>query len=164
MSIRRFQVLGCTWQAAAGTILCNTGGNLIFGVGLHCGTVSFHFLFYLHLTVAPPFSSASTTCSWPPDMHLPKESLLFSNSCGTVRSCDIRNGYSSCFHMRFWTSSSLFLEQPLMLCVYWLQSENRLATDDKHVRTGEMHSKLYRSYSDKTRWLSCLILFSTKCI
>ena len=49
-------------------------------------------------------------------------------SYGTVKSCDIRNGYSSCFHVHFWTPNSLFLEQPLMLSVYCLQSKNTLAS------------------------------------
>ena len=37
-------------------------------------------------------------------------------SYGTVKPCGIENGYSSCFHAHFWTSSSLFLEQPLHTC------------------------------------------------
>ena len=77
-------------------------------------------------TVAPPFSISSPHA---PDMHLPKEFLLF--SYGTVKSCDIRNCYSSCFHVHFWTPNSLLLEQPLMLSVYWLQSENTLANTVK---------------------------------
>ena len=51
-------------------------------------------------------------------------------SYGTVMSRHIKNGYSSFFHMHFLTPSSLFVEHPLMLSVYWLQSENRLASDD----------------------------------
>ena len=69
-------------------------------------------------------------------LHIYPRNLCYleCTSYATVKSCGIINDYSSCFHMHFWTLSSLFLEQPLMLSVYWLQSENRLASDIKLVK------------------------------
>ena len=48
-----------------------------------------------------------------------------------------------------------------------IHSENRLATDDKHVLTGEIHYKLDQSHIplmryDKTRWLFAHIPVYTK--